>query len=142
MRYYIIERSPWICRFSDDGCLSEYVNGDYAEDRNYPEDDLILREDGVLCRILPTTVHSELVEFEETLEMIELGHLNQLVSKLCIRFRLPVKSVASLEDLCAVLDVLCARKDQLQRRFDRLLILLVASILGLPVAYIVFRSLA
>ncbi len=137
MRYYILECDPpWIYCFDDAADLSEYINSDFAEDRSYPKH-VILREDGIICKIRLETIPQEIVEFEETNDVISPASAEACVSKLFDKLKVPSTPVTTLAELQTTLDFLCNRKDQLQRRFDRwayVFVILAASIgLWLPV---------
>ncbi len=122
-RYYIIERSggtsSGIKRLNDYSCLSEWINSDYAEDRNYPKEDLILREDGIICRIDPETIEDDLVEFIETEEYIDLALFNECVASLCKHYRCDPERyrIASHAELQDVFERLLERKGVVGRRF-------------------------
>ncbi len=143
--YYIIERmentSVGILQFRDYADLSEYINSDYAEDRNYPKEDLMLREDGVVCRIDPATSQNELVDFIETSETVSLSKLNENVASLCRYYRLSPDQyrISCLAELPGVLDQLCEQKREGLRRFERVVWCVIAGALAMILGWIVFR---
>jgi hypothetical protein len=145
VRYYIIEHigdAPnriRCCR--DDGILSEWINGDYLEGGDPPPHDLIVREDGIIVEIQRRTQETGIIDFKETSRTVEIAKINELISLFSRKLRVSPEDfrIERLEDLRRVLDGLDKRRQQLQRRFDRILIIVLFSIFSIPLIHWLYR---
>jgi hypothetical protein len=125
MRYFNIETNPlWIYRFGDDAHLAEHVDGYFQECGAAPADDgMILREDGAVCRFTKIPGNEEFLDFGESGDLVDIPELSALASALSARYGISKQAlrVTDASEIASVLDRLCDRKDQLQQRWNWIL---------------------
>ena len=119
MNYFVIEqKSLWIYRFGDETDAANYLHGNYEETGELSVEDVVVREDGLVCKVIEPTGEEEFVGLEETSEHIDPGEMNKLISELSDLYKVKDRalSVSSASEIGDVLNQLCERKDQRQNR--------------------------